>query len=905
MRAGEEPPARRRTIVRLSEGAPHDLATEERLFVDWIDATLRAIVEVAAPDENGEARAPIHLIFYNDFAQRVLLDGLARHAATILGATPLYDFVTQLAAFDSPIATFLDREIRDQKNYPMVCQSLQAVAAFLKFDWNEGAPYRDLFRARLFDFWARLDPPADPAAETPGNGAWYTGRARFNSQIPLEYAYAAWDDLPPVPLRGKDDFAPYRDTTPALLQGFHARRLEAMERVAKDFRGNKQTEKTPFDLPDLAVFEEKARTLAQALEEFVTIERHVTLAAWKRERLAPPEQRVLAGQTLVVRYLEEDQDPGVAETNRDNERRRLLKEAQRAAYREAHPDAKQIRLSKEERAESDWSQEGMRFRLRLETTGVACDLDEVLALTTLKPDDWLVICPRVTVDSRRPLAEQVEFTPTAKQMLYGMRGELERHHGPARGRPRGRRLGRCRDARPAQCRIWTDGVRLRHHRRAAAGPGQDLHPRPESERLQRVAWPPRWSRVCSPAARITLYALLAGEERPLPLWPEAGAEGQARFMAGLDALHAAGALHGFEPSKREFIAGHGGAPLLLVQGPPGTGKSYSTAFALFARLQGAMAAGENFRVFLSCKTHAATDVLLENVVKVRELLRGFAASHPEIFAAYFDPRLLDVPLFRLRPRGDVPPGVIPLPKDAERDPGAPKAVESLEASRWGVVAATPGGTRGLIKERWPKELFGHHLADCLVLDEASQMNLPEAIMAALPLAPDGRLIVVGDHRQMPPIIKHDWASEPRRTFQEFRSYESLFNALLPLAPPMMKFAESFRLHADMAEFLRREIYAQDGIAYHSHRRDVIAARPVGDPFVDAVLTPEHPLVVVVHDEAESQVRNRFEQQLIAPILELLADPAGYGLDPVEGLGVVVPHRAQRADLQEAGAQPSP
>ena len=97
-----------------------------------------------------------------------------------------------------------------------------------------------------------------------------------------------------------------------------------------------------------------------------------------------------------------------------------------AAYREAHPDAKQIRLSKEERAESDWSQEGMRFRLRLECTDVACDLDEVLGLTTLKPGDWLVINPRLTVDSRRPVEEQFEFTPTAKQMLYGMRAELER-----------------------------------------------------------------------------------------------------------------------------------------------------------------------------------------------------------------------------------------------------------------------------------------------------------------------------------------------------------------------------------------------------------------------------------------------------------------------------------------------
>ncbi len=894
---GVEPLGRRRSVVRLSEGSPDDLASEESLFVGWIDATLRAIAELAAPDQEGRPRAPIHLVFFDGFAQRVLLDGLARHAGTILRATPLYDFVTQLAAFDSPIATFLDREIRDQKNYPMVCQSLQAVAAFLRFDWNAGVPYRDLFRARLFDFWAKLDPPVDPSAETPGVGSWYTGRARFNSQIPLEYAYAAWGDLPGVPVKGTDELAPYRDATPALLRGFHGRRLEAMEHVAKDFRGNKQTEKTPFDLPNLGEFEQKARTLAHALEEFVTIERHVVLSAWKRERLAPPEQRVLAGQTLVVRYLEEDQEPGVAEANRDNERRRLLKEAQRAAFYEARPDAKRFARTREEKAASDWSQEGMRFRLRLECADLACDLDEVLGLTTLKPGDWLVIYPRWTVDGRRPVGEQVPFTPTAKQMLYGMRVELDR-------------ITVRRDGERA-VEAWAEVVMKGsrgggggppgftfgtiNERPLEAGTAYTLDPNPNDIY---GSWAAQVAEGLAAGGENTIYAALAGKERPLPLWPEAGAEGQARFMAGLDALHAAGALHGFEPSKRGFIGGHGSAPILLVQGPPGTGKSYSTAFALLARLQGAMAADQNFRTFVSCKTHAATDVLLGNVATVRAMLRGFAATHPEIFAAYFDPRLLDVPLFRLRPRGEVPCGVVALPKDDERGPGAPRAIESIEASRWGVVAATPGGVYGLIKERWPKELFAHRLADCLVLDEASQMNLPEAAMAALPLAPDGRLVVVGDHRQMPPIVKHDWSSEPRRTFQEFRSYESVFLALLPLEPPMVKFEESFRLHADMAEFLRREIYAQDGIDYHSKRREVIEARPVGDAFVDAVLTPEHPLVVVVHDETESQVRNLFEQQLIAPILELLADPSGHGLDPVEGLGVVVPHRAQRAALQE-------
>ena len=62
----------------------------------------------------------------------------------------------------------------------------------------------------------------------------------------------------------------------------------------------------------------------------------------------------------------------------------------------------------------------------------------------------------------------------------------------------------------------------------------------------------------------------------------------------------------------------------------------------------------------------------------------------------------------------------------------------------------------MLKKKWPKSVFGHELCDLLVLDEASQMNLPEAIMAALPLKADAPLIVVGDHRQMPPIVKHDW-----------------------------------------------------------------------------------------------------------------------------------------------------
>jgi superfamily I DNA and/or RNA helicase len=60
--------------------------------------------------------------------------------------------------------------------------------------------------------------------------------------------------------------------------------------------------------------------------------------------------------------------------------------------------------------------------------------------------------------------------------------------------------------------------------------------------------------------------------------------------------------------------------------------------------------------------------------------------------------------------------------------------------------------------------------------------------------------------------------------------------------------------------------------------------------------------VIVHDEATSQTRNPFERILILPVLEALADSTLYALDARHGLGVVVPHRAQRADMQSAFPQ---
>jgi hypothetical protein len=892
--SGQADPDRRRTTVAMTEGPP-DAALERDMLVEWIDGTIRAIADVAAPDAEGNETAPIHLIFFNSFEQKLLLQALSRHAREILGATPLYDFITQLAAFDSPVATFLDREIRELKNYPMVCQSLQAVASTARpsgawFDWNYGEPFRELFRERLFDALGRFQSPGRDGDKLP----WSTRRARFNSQIPLEYAYAAWGMLNEPDDVARDSYTPYRAATVSMMKRFQSRRLEALEHVANDFTGNRDTTKSSFVIPDLSQLDGKARGLAEALQEFVTIERHVELAAWKAARLAPPERRVLSGDTLIVCYLAEDQFPGVADALAENRRRAELRDEQRSAYFATHPDAKQAKLTAAEKALSDPVSIEAPVRLRLEVRGAGVSLDDALALTTIKQDDWVVIEPRWTVDSRFSPEEQKPLTPTPKQLLYGMRRTLTDIE--VESDDEGRAIQAWLHVVPTQFAASND-------------PPGFLFPGFDEDLIEGELYTvdPNPNDIYGFWGAKVVQGLLVGRQNALfarvrdggggtVAWPAAAAEGQARFMAGLQAMHAAGIGNDFEASKVAFIGGNGDAPLLLVQGPPGTGKSYTTAFAVLSRLQGAMAAEMSFRVLVGAKTHAATDVLLDNIVKARRSLAEMREREPAIFAEHFDHRLLAFPPYRLQPREIVPDGVEVLYAGSRR-PSKEQArpLDVLASHDYAVVASTPGGVYSAARDS-KAGLFGNADIALLVLDEASQLSLPESIMAALPLRDDGQVIIVGDHRQMAPIVKHDWENETRRTFQEYTVYRSLFDTVLGCKPEMIQFERSFRLDRDMAEFLRRAVYVQDDLQLHSERTGRLNVDGHEDAFVAAVLDPGYPLVVIVHDEAESQLRNDFERDLTAPLLAALHG-AGYRVR--DGFGLVVPHRAQRANLQQA------
>jgi len=682
----------------------------------------------------------------------VLLEGLARHFKAVFAATPLYDLVTDLAAFDSPIVSHLSEEIHAQKNYPLLCQSLQSVAAWLGFRWDtDDVPFRRLFKARLFDSQGR--PDWDDATRE-----YYTRRARFGGAIPLEYAYAAWGELPPPERGRRDDAAPYRAVTLPLLTAFIGRRLLAMEHIARDFKGNKYTEKSAFDLSGLADFSRKADTLAAAMEEFVTLERHVELGGWKAARYAPPERRVLAGETLIVRYLAAA-NPEREATRDENAHRIALKEQIRAAFLAAHPGRRNASYTAEQKAAFAPQPVPDTVRFVLDSTGVGVSLAEMLALTALRQGDWTVLYPRATVDTR-PDADPTPRTPTAKQVLHGQRVIVRAIDTSdlAAGRVivaleliAHSRAGRLGYVFSGYAQALTDGERY------------TLDPNPNNPTAAHgldVIAHLRDMEAGVNSGYHTLYDALTERRTATVSWPPDAVAAQDRF------LWAVTQRYPFEEGKQEFIGEHGATPILLVQGPPGTGKSFSTAYALFARIQGAMAAGRSFRIFVSCHSHAAIDVLMTKLREVRAELAAWHDADADTFGRHFDARLLTVPLLRVDGKGEAVAGIEAQGRDA---------MDEIAARSWCIVGATPGAIYNLVKGRSGKEyLLGHGGCDCLVLDEASQMNLPEAMLTALPLERDGQLIVVGDHWQMPPIVKHDWENEPRRTFSDYRAYDSLF-----------------------------------------------------------------------------------------------------------------------------------
>lgn len=387
------------------------------------------------------------------------------------------------------------------------------------------------------------------------------------------------------------------------------------------------------------------------------------------------------------------------------------------------------------------------------------------------------------------------------------------------------------------------------------------------------------------------------------------------------------------------------ARISLLQGPPGTGKTGGAlAPAVLSRAFAFESAGKSLAGVVVGESHKAVDEVATDVadwyeryrddpnapgsiddlrlVRLRDESPGDPSGSPIEYLEYHtDEERLEELAERLlagqrgpqRTLGD--PNAFGGGRDAERRGRG--GTDGTGGDGHVMVFATPGRLYGLAtaigrvaRDASAATLLeeGRSFFDLLAVDEASMMRLPSVLLCGAFVHEDAQVLVAGDHRQMPPVRTHEWDREDRRTIEEVAPYCSALDFLRLLRGddvdgvetgelrvardatiPVTRLEETYRCHEVVADFLKRHVYRHDDIAYRSSvdsclgvDADRHADRSDG---LHRVLGAE-PLVLVLHDEAESQQSNPTEAALTAAVA------AG-----LEEVGVVTPHNAQKGLLQ--------
>jgi len=329
-----------------------------------------------------------------------------------------------------------------------------------------------------------------------------------------------------------------------------------------------------------------------------------------------------------------------------------------------------------------------------------------------------------------------------------------------------------------------------------------------------------------------LGASARGRERILPLLngdllPEVD-------INDFDEAAAKAEKEGVNDSQNEAIAQAVATNLChLVQGPPGTGKTFVLAQIVKQRV----ARGE--RVLITALTHRAIHNALNMICRVAPEISGVVKIGREIYDP--DLRVRQYPFFSSSP---------------------------LAANEGGyVVGATPFSAIG-------KRLRGVEF-DAVIIDEASQVTLPLAVMGMLSAE---HYIFIGDHKQLPPVGLTLSGDEVLQASVFGRLTGRGFSTMLET---------TYRMNRELTHWPSEAFYSGKLCAAPANASRRLALPQVLPDFHE-VLDPEKPMVLVEMNHRTAQRYSDEEATFTAGLLVALKS-AGLSLDQV---AVVVPFRRQ-------------
>lgn len=397
----------------------------------------------------------------------------------------------------------------------------------------------------------------------------------------------------------------------------------------------------------------------------------------------------------------------------------------------------------------------------------------------------------------------------------------------------------------------------------------------------------------------------------------------ARVLWEADTLHAtsvvsanqASSVATYAMSKHNLNSSQAGAVvhaaqkgLTIIWGPPGTGKTQTLSGCIHGLVHDAIQREQPLKLLVAGPTYKAVEELIGRVVNAldndaacpAEVYIGYSSSQtPKPFSA--SSSHLHVESFKLN----------------QDNQETQDCLSSL--SKTDIVTIVATSTMQAYKfAEWTCGCAVGPVFDVVIVDESSQVQVTTAISPLATLKEDARLIIAGDHLQMPPIMALEPPKGAEYLVGSIQKYllDRLFGSQIISCP----LEENYRSAEDIVAYARTIGYRSTLKASNSatalHHLATVptsaSSLPSGLPWSNLwphILAPDKKVLTLLHDDDLSSQSNSFEAKIVAALTWCLRQTVSAELDgrgvvthasPTpeqfwgECIGIVTPHRAQRA-----------
>jgi hypothetical protein len=338
-------------------------------------------------------------------------------------------------------------------------------------------------------------------------------------------------------------------------------------------------------------------------------------------------------------------------------------------------------------------------------------------------------------------------------------------------------------------------------------------------------------------------------------------------------------------------------PLTLIWGPPGTGKTHTVAHILVGYALAARDAGHPLRILVTASTHHA----IVNVLRKAAELAGEYGLGTE-----------SLTVSKLQGSGNAADEELPASVERVVDVGLATLLgrESPCVVVGGTVWSVYKGMKeagGLIQQWF----------DVVLVDEASQMKLPDALIAFSSSKTKSNIILAGDDQQLPPIIHGSYPEEHEHMLSSvFAFVRRRMNDAAAEDPAvkgrmLFQLEENFRMNEPLTAYPRDVLYEGRFRSTKPQIR-ITTTEPIdfdSDDILALLLHPERPVILCRYAAPRSfTARNPVEAELVAALAETLSrvlidERTGAPFTPREfarrALAVLSPHRAQNSAIRQA------